>query len=533
MAYKKKQAQQTLYWHDYETFGIDPQLDGVSQFAGIRTDLDFNEIGEPLDIFCIPTSDRLPAPEACLVTGISPYRHIQEGRGYNETSFFHQIEKELGKAGTCGVGYNSINFDDEVTRNGFYRNFIDPYAREWKDGCSRWDLLNVVRMMNAIQPGIINVPINEETGTKIFKLDQLSPANGIEHENAHEALSDVRATIKLAKMLKDGNPEVFDLLFSQRTKAGVADMLFSQFNANPKYGDSVLKQKPFIIADSYFGGVQDFIEVMYPVYSKGNNVYCVKLTKDLSKILEWDAETIKERLFAKKKPEEGFVAEAPRGAKVSEENQKTPVYLEDGEERIPLHTIAINKCPVILPVNHLTKETAEKIGVSGDKLRENIALIKANLEMISGKVKSVFDSPNYGDSDPDVDMLIYSGGFFSDTDKNHFANIKSTNSVDLLDYLRDTMKKKGFDDKKRVPEMVFRYIARNFESDLDPKAMGKWKEFCKERIEGDDNYSMNFSEYAERIAILREIHAGDEGKETVLDELVQYGEELKAKLGIE
>lgn len=529
----KKQNQETFFWHDYETFGTNPQLDGVSQFAGIRTDLDFNEVGTPVDIFCIPTPDRLPYPEACVITGISPYRHKQEGGGLNETSFFHKIEKELSTPNTCGIGYNSINFDDEVTRNGFYRNFIDPYSREWKNGCSRWDLLNVVRMMHAIHPGIINIPVDEDTGNKIFKLDRLSPANGIEHENAHEALSDVRATIKLAKMLKDAQPELFERLFKQRTKKGVADELFSQFNANPKYGESILNMKPFIIADSYFGGVQDFIEVLFPIYSKGNNVYCVKLTKDISKILEWDAQKIKERLFAKKQPDVDAVVEVPRGVKRNPEDQKDVVYLEDGEERIPLHTVAINKCPVVLPVNFLNKETADKIGFSGDQLRENIGLIKANLTTITNKLKEVFGGSEFGFQDEDPDMQIYSGGFFSETDKSHFEKLKRTNSVELLDYLRDTMRKKGFDDKKRVPEMVFRFIARNFESDLDMKAMTKWLEFCRERITGEDNYSMNFDEYQSRIEALREIHSGDPVKEKVLDELVQYGNELKVKLGIE
>lgn len=527
-----KKSQDTLYWHDYETFGINPQLDGVSQFAGIRTDLDFNEVGEPLDIFCIPTPDRLPAPEACLVTGISPYRHAQEGRGFNETSFFHQIEKELAKAGTCGVGYNSISFDDEVTRNGFYRNFISPYDREWKNDCSRWDLLNVVRMMNAIQPGIINVPLNDE-GKKVFKLDQLSPANGIEHENAHEALSDVRATIKLAKMLKDGNPEVFDQLFKQRNKAGVAEMVFEKFNANPKYGDSILHKKPFIMAESYFGGVQDFIEVLFPVYSKGNNVHCIKLTKDLTNVLNWDAETIRERLYAKKLPAEDFVPETKRGAKVDPLTVKTPVYLADGEERLPIHTFAINKCPVILPLSHLNKDTADAVGISGDVLRANLKLLKENYDEISKKLAEVFSVSDYGESDQDVDMQIYTGGFFGYGDQDMFKKIKKTNSVDLIDLLRDTMRQKGFEDKKRVPEMVFRFIARNFESDLDPKAMGKWLEFCRERIEGEDNYSMNFAEYAERIEALRAEHSDNPTKIKVLDEMVQYGEELKAKLGIE
>ena len=104
----------TLYWHDYETFGLDPRYDRPSQFAGVRTDEDLNIIGEPLMVYCKPADDFLPQPQACLVTGITPQEAAE--KGVNEVEFIKLIHQELSADNTCGVGYNSLNFDDEFTR---------------------------------------------------------------------------------------------------------------------------------------------------------------------------------------------------------------------------------------------------------------------------------------------------------------------------------------------------------------------------------------------------------------------------------
>jgi len=151
--------QPTLYWHDYETFGLNPGADRPSQFAGIRTDLDLNIISEPDEWFCRPPNDYLPNPEACLITGITPQRALQ--KGLVESEFIAHINQQFSQANTCVVGYNNIRFDDEVTRFTLYRNFRDPYQREWKNGCSRWDIIDMVRACYALRPDGINWPVDE------------------------------------------------------------------------------------------------------------------------------------------------------------------------------------------------------------------------------------------------------------------------------------------------------------------------------------------------------------------------------------
>ena len=161
----------TYYWHDYETFGIDPQRDPACQFAGIRTDLDFNIIGEPLMVYCKTPDDYLPNPEACLITGITP--QLANKKGVCEAEFIRIIHEQLAQAGTCSLGYNTIRFDDEVTRNLLYRNFYDPYAREWQNGNSRWDMIDVARAAHALRPDGINWPINQD-GVTSFRLEELT-----------------------------------------------------------------------------------------------------------------------------------------------------------------------------------------------------------------------------------------------------------------------------------------------------------------------------------------------------------------------
>jgi DNA polymerase III epsilon subunit-like protein len=185
----------SLFWYDYETTGIDPRRDRPLQVAGIRTDENLNEIGEPLNIYCQPSEDILPHPAACLVTGITPGRLAEQG--LSEAEFMTRIHAELAQPGTCGVGYNSLRFDDEVTRYSLYRNFFDPYAREWQGGNSRWDLIDLVRCAYALRPEGIVWP--EEDGRVTLKLERLTAANGIAHGQAHDALSDVRATTALAR----------------------------------------------------------------------------------------------------------------------------------------------------------------------------------------------------------------------------------------------------------------------------------------------------------------------------------------------
>src|SRR5574343_1630492 len=208
----------TFLWHDYETFGANTRRDRPAQFAAIRTDAALNEIGDPIMLYCKPANDFLPDPQSCLITGITPQQCLEWG--VPEHKFAATIEQAFSQPGTIGVGYYTLRFDDEITRFLFWRNLIDPYAREWQNQCGRWDLLDVVRLAYALRPDGIEWPLRED-GLPSFKLEHLSKANGLLHEAAHDALSDVRATIALARLIRAAQPRLWDFCLKLRHKDAV------------------------------------------------------------------------------------------------------------------------------------------------------------------------------------------------------------------------------------------------------------------------------------------------------------------------
>ncbi|MBR4877153.1 MAG: exodeoxyribonuclease I, partial [Rhodocyclaceae bacterium] len=212
----------SFLWYDLETFGTDTRLDRIAQFAAIRTDAALNETGETHNLYCRPTDDYLPDPAACLVTGITP-QHAHT-HGLAEPAFARALYRAFAQPGTLGTGYNTLRFDDEFVRHLFWRNFIDPYAREWQNGCGRWDILDLIRCAHALRPEGIVWPQNED-GTPSLRLEHLSAANGLEHEAAHDALSDVRATIALARLVRQAQPRLFDYCLKLRNKQHVRAQL--------------------------------------------------------------------------------------------------------------------------------------------------------------------------------------------------------------------------------------------------------------------------------------------------------------------
>ena len=120
--------------------------------------------------------------------------------GMKEAEAFARIAEEMSRPETCTLGWNSLRFDDEFVRHGLFRNFHDPYEREWRGGNSRWDLLDVMRLAHALRPEGIIWPRREDGATS-FKLEHLALANDVREGDAHEALSDVYATLGMARRL--------------------------------------------------------------------------------------------------------------------------------------------------------------------------------------------------------------------------------------------------------------------------------------------------------------------------------------------
>ena len=278
----------SLYLYDYETFGLNPSRDHISQFAGIRTNENLEIVGEPLVMYCHPPSHRLPSPESCIVTGITPQICLEQG--IPEKEFIDKIHRELSYPETCGVGYNSIGFDDEFTRYCLYRNFYDPYAREHQNGNSRWDILNLLRLTWALRPDGINWPVKDD-GSPCFKLTSLTEANGIAHESAHDALSDVIATINVAKLIMSKQPKLYDYVYKHRLKKEVKNSI------------DVNKKRPFFHVSGKLGKENCYSSLMMPIAinpRNNNSIICFNLMGDPQPLIDFSAEELYEHLFIHK-----------------------------------------------------------------------------------------------------------------------------------------------------------------------------------------------------------------------------------------
>ncbi|MDQ7090976.1 MAG: exodeoxyribonuclease I [Methylococcales bacterium] len=447
-----------FYWHDYETFGTDPRRDWPMQFAGVCTDANFNPISEPLTLYCQPPSDCLPQPDACVITGITP--QLAAEKGVCEAEFIKTIHQQFIQPNTCVLGYNSLRFDDEVTRNSLYRNFYDPYEREWKNNNSRWDLIDVVRAARALRPEGVNW-VDDENGKPSFKLERLTKANGIAHESAHDALSDVYATIAIAKLIKQAQPKLYDFLFLHRGKQAVNSLL------------QLGTFEPLVHISGMYPATKGCLTIVLPLCphpTNTNGVIVYDLSSDPAPLLELTAKEISQRLFT------------------------ATADLPEGIERIPLKTVHINKCPVLAPLKVLGENDQLRLNIDLEGCLENAKRIK-NAPSITHKLIDVFTRIYEPETNPD--LMIYSGGFFSGTDKAAMTKIRNS-SIDKLAAL-----KPQFQDK-RLAEMFFRYKARNYPQTLSEEEKQRWHIFCQHKLtDNEAGASLTVTEYRQRLTELK------------------------------
>ena len=434
-------AQHTFLWHDYETFGINVRRDRPAQFAAIRTDAELNAIGEPVMLYCQPANDFLPDPQSCLITGITPQLCLE--KGLPEHQFAAQIEQMLSAPGTIGVGYNTIRFDDEITRFMFWRNLIDPYAREWQNHCGRWDLMDVVRTAYALRPEGINWPtkLDENCDGKndfkaSFKLTDLTAANGLAHEAAHDALSDVRATIALARLLRAKQPRLFDFCLGLHKKDRVA--------AELGLPTTVATAKPFLHISGMFPAERGCLALMWPLAmhpTNKNELIAWDLAHDPRELARMNVDEIRLRMFTR-----------------SED-------LPQGMTRLPIKTIHLNKSPMVMGnLKVLSLAMAKRWGLNLDAQLDNAALASALPDM-SSIWPEVFQRLKEATADVDEDLY---GGFIGNADRRRLNELRSLSADNLA------AKRNAFDDV-RLEELVFRYRARNFEAGLNLGEVTRWE----------------------------------------------------------
>ena len=473
----------SIFWYDYETTGINPRSDRPLQVAGIRTDLELNEIGSALNIYCQPADDILPHPAACAITGITPA--ILAQKGLAEADFMTRVHAELAAPGTCCAGYNTLRFDDEMTRYSLYRNFFDPYAREWQGGNSRWDLIDVVRTAYALRPDGIEWP--QQDGRVTLKLERLTAANGIDHGQAHDALSDVRATIALARLVREKQPKLYDWLFQLRSKQRVMDQ--------------VRLLQPMLHISGRFSAERHYLGVVLPLawHPRNRNALIVcDLGLDPQGLLDLDAETLRQRLYTRRDE------------------------LPEGELPVPLKLVHINRCPVVAPLSVLRAEDRERLQLDLEICQARALRLSDAQEVWCDKLAAIYAQEEFS-STTDPEQQLYDG-FIGDRDRRLCEQVRLAEPAQLA------RQQWPFDDQ-RLPELLFRYRARNFPDTLNNQEQQRWKLFCQQRL-SDPQWSAPITLEAFKQASQELAVSATPFQQQVLAQWLEYADSLAARVNL-
>ena len=476
----------SFLFYDLETYGADPRRTRIAQFAAIRTDADLKQIDTPWDFLVRPADDLLPSPVATLITGIEPQRALREG--VTEAEAFARIFEAMAQPETCTLGYNSLRFDDEFVRYGFFRNFHDAYEREWRGGNSRWDLLDVMRLAHALRPDGIVWPLRED-GAPSFKLEHLAEANGVREGDAHEALSDVRALIGLARKLKTHQPRLWDYVLKLRDKRFAARLL------------DTVAMTPVLHVSQRFPAARLCAAAVVPLIRHpqiDNRVVVYDLHESPDALLELDADAIADRLY-------------------------TPLEdLPPGETRIPLKEVHLNRSPMLVEWAHLRDADFARLRIDADAALARAQRLRDAGPALAEKIRRIY-AKRTPPQTLDVDASLYDR-FLPDADKRKFADVRST-SPSVLGQ-RDF----AFQDP-RLDELLFRYRARNWPDTLSAAEHARWNDTRRHRLCEDRGISeYSFDTHRAEIDALRQAHAGDGRAQALLDQVQAWADDIRADL---
>lgn len=476
----------SFLFYDLETFGKDPRTTRIAQFAAIRTDADLNEIDHPISVYVKPADDLLPSPGATLVTGITPQQALREG--INEATAFALIQEEMARPGTCSLGYNSLRFDDEFVRFGLFRNFYEPYDREWRGGNSRWDLLDVLRLAHALRPGGLTWPLNEK-GEPSFKLEHLADANGVREGDAHEALSDVRALIGLARKLKCAQPRLWDYALRLRDKRFAASLI------------DVVAMTPVLHVSQRYPANRLCAAPVLPIARHpriDNRILVFDLTQDPRLLLESDADDIAATLYLP-------AAQLPHGI-----------------QRVALKELHLNRCPALMAWHHLRQPDFVRLGLDPAVVESRTRQLQAIGPALAEKVRAVFAKEEKR-TPSDVDASLYDG-FLAEGDKRLLQDVRTTPPEAL------GQRTLPFRDA-RLPELLFRYRARNWPETLSTEERERWDDYRRQRLRGPGGLSeYTFESVRRELAELRDQKGLDPRKRDLLDQVEVWTNTLDTSL---
>jgi exodeoxyribonuclease-1 len=474
----------SFFFYDLETSGFDPRQARIMQFAGQRTDMQLKPIGKPVNVLIKLTPDVLPQPDAILVTGITPQQTLADG--LTEAEFLKLFYDEVVQPETVFTGFNSIRFDDEFMRFLHYRNFYDAYEWHWRDGNSRWDLLDAVRMTRALRPEGIVWPFAAD-GKPANRLEFLTTVNKLSHDNAHDALSDVHATIAVAQLIRDKQPELFDYLLSMRDKKKVAELVTSR--------------QPFVYTSGHYPSVN----------------LCTSVAIQLAKHPQTDASLVYDLRYDP----------TPFTKMTVDELVKAWRWTRDPDAvRLPVKTMKFNRAPAVAPLGVIKDQaTQDRLGLSLETINKHLALLKKHHAEFAKKVLAAIAKldaereqaqTTLVDDELTVDSRLYEN-FLSDTDKQTMRAVRAADPAELSG-LADSFR----DD--RLKSLLPLYKARNYPASLTNEERTAWEEFCARQLFAGEQNS-RLAKYFARLGELADDKLSGE-KRYLLEELQLYGQSL-------
>lgn len=465
---------QTFFFYDLETSGLNPRQDRIMQFAGIRTDASLNQIGESYNVLVKLNDDTLPSPDALMVTGITPQQ--TQADGYTEAEFAKLLMDEIFTPDTITVGFNSIRFDDEFIRALFWRTFTDPYEWAWRDGRSRWDLLDVVRLTRALRPEGIEWPVVD--GKEVNKLELITKQNGIDHFKAHDALSDVEALIAVTKLIKDKQPQLFDYLLAMRDKKKVQELV------------NLEDKKPFVYVSGRYEAEYHKATVAFPLTSGRNgSVVVYDLRYDPTPIINLSQAELSQRMFA------------------SWEERQAEDF-----QKIPVKELQYNRAPAVAQLGVLEREDGwAKISLDQDTITKHRNILLSAPGFAENVRSALEGRPEYA-KESDAEAQLYDG-FVGDGDKLRIDKVRNASSTDLADLHPE------FNDERLTP-LLLHYKARNYPQSLAEDEVSAWEKWRGDRIK------RQLPEFIARLQALAATHATDDSKQYILQELQLWAESI-------
>jgi exodeoxyribonuclease-1 len=427
----------TYFFYDLETSGLNARSSRIMQFAGIRTTMDLEPIGEPINVLVRLSDDILPDPYAVMVTGITPQQ--TQADGLSEREFCKLLIEDVFTADTITVGFNNIRFDDEFIRHTLWRNFHDPYEWAWADGRSRWDMLDVARMTRALRPEGIKWPTDKE-GKAVNKLELIAAENGLDHVKAHDALSDVEALIGVARLIKNKQPKLFEYLLQSRDKKKVAALV------------NLEDPKPFVYASGRYGSAYDFTTVAFPIAPGikpgGVLVYDLRVDPDLFK--NASPKALAEVMFA------------------TREQRQDPDYIS-----LPVKELSYNKCPAVAPIGVLDSDAQARIKLDMQTVETNLKKLDA-MPDFGARIREAFEMREPYAPAADVEDKLYDG-FLNDKDKGRMSAIRAASAEELADFHPEFI-------DERLPELLLRYKARQFPQSLADDERKQWEAYRTQKL---------------------------------------------------